>query len=100
MDDAGEMSAWYVFTAMGLYSYSPGDDDYIVSVPLFDTVEFDLGEASRTTIVKSGTGRKISEIILEGTGIDGYFVTHDQLKTAKELVIATEQAEPGSEIRK
>lgn len=100
MDDAGEMSAWYVFAAMGLYSYSPGDDHYIVSVPVFDTVELDLGEASRITIVKSGSGRKISEITLDGTAIDGYFVTHDQLKTGKELVIATKQDEPDSGIRK
>ena len=38
MDDAGEMSAWYVFNAMGIYTYSPADPEYIVSVPLFDKV--------------------------------------------------------------
>jgi len=38
MDDAGEMSAWYVFNAIGLYPYSPADDTYIVTVPLFDKV--------------------------------------------------------------
>jgi putative alpha-1,2-mannosidase len=35
MDDAGEMSSWYVFNAIGLYPYSPADPNYIVSVPLF-----------------------------------------------------------------
>ena len=35
MDDAGEMSSWYVFAAIGLYPYSPADPRYIVSVPLF-----------------------------------------------------------------
>ena len=34
MDDAGEMSSWYVFNAIGLYPYSPADEDYIVTVPI------------------------------------------------------------------
>ena len=40
MDDAGEMSSWYVFNAIGLYTYSPADAEYIVTVPLFDKVTF------------------------------------------------------------
>ncbi len=32
MDDAGEMSSWYVFNAIGLYTYSPADAEYIVTV--------------------------------------------------------------------
>ena len=34
MDDAGEMSSWYVLNAIGLYTYSPADPEYIVTVPL------------------------------------------------------------------
>src|SRR5690606_27347462 len=36
MDDAGEMSAWYVFSALGLYTFSATDPEYLVTVPLFD----------------------------------------------------------------
>ena len=39
MDDAGEMSSWYVFNAIGIYPFSPADEDYIISVPLFDKVQ-------------------------------------------------------------
>jgi putative alpha-1,2-mannosidase len=39
MDDAGEMSSWFVFNAMGFYPFSPADPNYIVSVPLFDKVD-------------------------------------------------------------
>src|SRR5882757_7344284 len=35
MDDAGEMSSWYVFNAIGLYPFSPADDNFIISVPIF-----------------------------------------------------------------
>lgn len=90
MDDAGEMSAWYVFAAMGIYPYSPGDAEYIVSVPLFNSVKLDLGEQSEFTISKNNAGRKITDLSIDGNPVDGYFVTHDQLKNGKELIILTE----------
>ena len=34
-DDAGAISAWFVFTALGLYPECPGSDKYILGVPLF-----------------------------------------------------------------
>jgi len=89
MDDAGEMSAWYVFNAMGFYTYSPADAEYIVSVPLFDKVEFTLDEHTAFTIRKDGEGKKIQQITYGDEAIDGWFITHDQLKEGKELVITT-----------
>lgn len=90
MDDAGEMSAWYVFNAIGLYTYSPADPEYIISVPLFDKVEFTLGNNTTFTIRKEGHGKKIQQITYGDEEIDGWFITHDQLKEGKELVITTE----------
>lgn len=90
MDDAGEMSSWYVFNAMGLYTYSPADPEYIVTVPLFDTVSFQMGDGSKFQIRKEGEGQKIQQITYDDQPIDGWFVTHDQLKQGKELVIKVE----------
>jgi len=89
MDDSGEMSAWYVFNAIGLYTYSPADPEYIVTVPLFDKVTFDL-HGKPFTITKQGNGRKITGITYDGQKIDGWFINHDQLREGKELVIYTE----------
>ncbi|MDR1155048.1 MAG: GH92 family glycosyl hydrolase [Bacteroidales bacterium] len=90
MDDAGEMSAWYVFNAIGLYTYSPADPKYIVTAPLFDRVDVSMGDG-HFTIVKKNSGRKISSITYDGQKKDGYFVSHDDLKKGKELVISLEQ---------
>lgn len=90
MDDAGEMSAWYVFNALGLYTYSPADPEYIVTVPLFDKVELMMEDGKQFTITKKGNGRKITDIHYGGRKIDGWFVSHDELKEGKELVITTE----------
>jgi predicted alpha-1,2-mannosidase len=90
MDDAGEMSAWYVFNAIGLYTYSPADPEYIVSVPLFDKVLFTLGDGTRFTIRKKGNGKKIEQITYGDIPVEGWFMTHDRLKEGKQLMIITD----------
>lgn len=89
MDDAGEMSSWYVLSAIGLYSYSPADPEYLVTVPLFDKVRFSLGE-SEFTIVKSGKGRHKVAASYDGQPLEGLFVSHEQLLQGKELLIECE----------
>jgi predicted alpha-1,2-mannosidase len=89
MDDAGEMSSWYVFNAIGLYTFSPADPEYIISVPLFNKVEFNLGDKS-FTIIRKNSGKKISNITWGDKKIDGYFISYDELKKGNRLVITTE----------
>lgn len=90
MDDAGEMSSWYVFTAIGLYPYSPADPRYIVSVPLFQKTTFRLNEGNTLTIVKENAGKRITGITVGGKKLNGYFVEHSDLEAGKDLVIATQ----------
>jgi putative alpha-1,2-mannosidase len=89
MDDAGEMSSWYVFNAIGLYPYSPADPKYLVSVPLFQKITFKLNEGKTVTILKKNSGERITSITYGGQQIDGYFVNHSDLGARKELVITT-----------
>lgn len=88
MDDAGENSSWYVLTSLGLYTFSPADPVYIVSVPLFDKVEFNLGE-KKFTIIKKNSGKKIDNITYDNKKIDGYFIPHSELLRGKKLIITT-----------
>ena len=90
MDDAGEMSAWYVFNAIGLYTYSPADPEYMVTVPLFDKIRFTLGDNTTFTIRKSGNGKKIQGITYCGNKLEGWFISHRQLQEGKELTVQTE----------
>jgi putative alpha-1,2-mannosidase len=90
MDDAGEMSAWYVFNAIGLYTFSPADPEYIVTVPIFDEVKLKLGDKT-TTIRKEGEGRKIDKITYGGKKLYGYFIPDVDLKKGEDLVITTEK---------
>ena len=42
-DDTGQMSAWYVFSAIGLYPVSPGSPHYEIGSPLFEEARVDVG---------------------------------------------------------
>jgi predicted alpha-1,2-mannosidase len=89
MDDSGGLSAWYVFNAIGLYPFSPADPKYIITVPIFDKVVFNMDDTP-FTISKKNDGRKINNITYNGKKINGYFISHDDLKKGKELLIVTE----------
>lgn len=48
-DDAGQISAWYVFTAMGFYPVNPVAAEYTLVKPLFEQVTIQTGPATTTT---------------------------------------------------
>jgi predicted alpha-1,2-mannosidase len=89
MDDAGEMSSWYVFNAIGLYTFSPADPEYIISVPIFDKVDVKLDKNVVFTILKKNSGKKITGITYGDKKIDGYFISYNELKKGRKLVITT-----------
>jgi predicted alpha-1,2-mannosidase len=47
-DDAGAISAWFVFSAMGLYPDCPGSGEYRLGVPLFDSISLTIPRTGRT----------------------------------------------------
>lgn len=90
MDDAGEMSSWYVFNAMGFYPFSPADPKYIVSVPLFDKVVIKPGVSGTSfTIIRKNAGKKISDIRYGEKKINDYFLPDSDLKRGGVLTITT-----------
>lgn len=89
MDDCGEMSSWYVFNALGFYPYSPADPEYVVTVPMFDEEKIQLGQGT-LDIVRKNSGLKLAKITCDGREMKGYFISDQQLKQAKQLVIQTE----------
>ena len=90
MDDAGEMSSWYVLNAIGLYTYSPADANYLVSVPLFPRVTLRTGDGRSVDIIRQGDGEGIKQILCGKRSLKGWFVDHDQLFQAGQLTIVTE----------
>ncbi|TAN17385.1 MAG: glycoside hydrolase family 92 protein [Chitinophagaceae bacterium] len=80
MDDAGEMSSWYVFNAMGFYPFSPADTYYLVTVPVFDKVKLKLKGHPSFVIKRQGGGTKIEGITLNGEKLKSLRIYHRQIE--------------------
>lgn len=91
MDDAGEMSSWYVFGALGLYPLSPADPEYIVTVPIFNEVNWTPSSGKKVTITNPNGGRNLNQIKVDGKKIDGYFISHDLFKNGGKIEIETKK---------
>jgi predicted alpha-1,2-mannosidase len=55
-EDCGQMSAWYVLGALGLYAVDPVSTNYVFGSPLLDRAELDLGEGRTLVIKATGNG--------------------------------------------
>lgn len=71
-DDAGQMSAWFVFSAMGFYPVAPSTPDYYLASPIFEriTITPSSGKEFRITAPPSSTG-KGEEKSLKGVRLNG-----------------------------
>uniref|UniRef100_UPI00189E91AE GH92 family glycosyl hydrolase n=1 Tax=Alistipes shahii TaxID=328814 RepID=UPI00189E91AE len=76
-DDTGTMSAWAVFTMLGLYPDCPGEPYYTLTSPTFDRVEIDT-ERGTLVIEKSGEGY-IDRMTLGDKPLKNYRILHDEL---------------------
>ena len=81
-EDCGQMSAWYVMSAMGFYPVTPGSDIYVIGTPLFDTLTINL-ENGNTFEVRakniSESNIYIHSVIYNGEPWSKSFITHDMI---------------------
>ena len=82
-DDTGTMSAWAVFTMLGLYPDCPGEPYYTLTVPTFDRAEIDT-ERGTLVIDKHGEGY-IRRMTLGEKPLTRYRVSHDELLRSGKL---------------
>ncbi|MCW5898203.1 MAG: GH92 family glycosyl hydrolase [Flavobacteriales bacterium] len=55
-EDCGQMSAWYVLSALGLYPIDPGDPNYTLGLPRFPEAVIHLGDGRRLRIIGESEG--------------------------------------------
>jgi predicted alpha-1,2-mannosidase len=88
-EDCGQMSAWYVLSAAGFYSVTPGSRVYAIGSPLFPEVRFNL-ENGKTFVIKAGNVSDrnfyIQSARLNGKSYSKSFITHKDIMAGGELV--------------
>jgi predicted alpha-1,2-mannosidase len=82
-DDAGQMSAWYVFAALGFYPVDPVSNNYLLTTPLFDRIIISLPNAKKLTIVTHKQSKKsgyISAVKWDKKVYTKNYLSHERLK--------------------
>jgi len=78
-DDLGAQSAWYVWSALGLYPVTPGTTDLAVNTPVFPHAEIRTGTGRRIVIDTQGTGPHIQGMAVNGVNWNRTWLPSDLL---------------------
>ena len=81
-EDCGQMSAWYVFSALGLYPYSPASGEYQIGSPIFEKSTLNISEKISFIIEAQNVSDEniyIQSATLNGKNFNNTTITHKQL---------------------
>ncbi len=80
-EDCGQMSAWYVFSAMGFYPVTPGSNHYILGTPLLEKATINLENGNQFTISAEGASELtyIKNVWLNGVELERSYISHDDI---------------------
>jgi len=98
-DDLGQMSAWYVFTALGFYPVAPGSNEYVIGRPFMPRATLNLPNGKRFTVIAVGLDDAhlyIGTATLNGKPLERAFLRHEEIMAGGELRF-TMQAQPNKE---
>jgi putative alpha-1,2-mannosidase len=100
-DDAGQMSAWYVLSALGWYEVCPGVPEYWIGSPSFDRVEVQLPGKRTLRIVAQGaeSGKEyVERVELNGQPVRDWKLTYDQIMQGGDLVYVMSDVPPANTV--
>lgn len=82
-EDCGQMSAWYILSATGIYEVTPGSGVYAFGTPLFKEIKFNL-ENGKSFIIRapnvSASNIYIGSVRLDGKTLPRAFITYDEIQ--------------------
>ena len=88
-DDCGQMSAWYLFSAMGFYPFNPCGGDYVIGAPQFAEIAMDVGGGRTLRMTAKGLSKAnkyVKSVSFDGKPVEGFVLRHAQLAKGGELV--------------
>lgn len=77
-EDNGEMSAWYILSALGFYPVTMGSDEYAIGSPLFDEVTLNL-ESGKSLVIKANNNSK-ENVYVQSMKVNGKDYTKSYIK--------------------
>lgn len=85
-EDCGQMSAWYILSALGVYPICPGTGEYVFTAPLFKRAVISLfGEEDLVITADHPEYPYIKSVTFNGEPVDAQFITFERLRDGGEL---------------
>jgi predicted alpha-1,2-mannosidase len=81
-EDQGQTSSWYVLSALGFYSVTPGVDEYVFGSPAFEKTSINLENGKKFTIIANGNSKDnvyIQSAMLNGKPYTKNFIRHEDI---------------------
>jgi predicted alpha-1,2-mannosidase len=88
-EDCGQMSAWYVISALGFYAVDPASGNYVFGTPLFDRAVIDMGSGHRLVVEakrKSEQDQYVQSITLNGKPYEKTWFRHADIASGGSIV--------------
>jgi predicted alpha-1,2-mannosidase len=86
-NDCGQMSAWYVFSALGFYPVNPAEGLYVIGSPVVDKAMLNFGKRPFTVVAENNSPQNIyiQSATLNGRVLENSYISHAQLLAGGEL---------------
>ena len=85
-EDCGQMSAWYVLSAMGLYPVCPGTGEFVLTAPIFNKITLALPEGKHLVITADHPEFPyVKDVVFNGERIEAQFIGYDALMQGGKL---------------
>lgn len=93
-EDCGQMSAWYVMSALGIYNIAPGQQEYLVGLPQFAKAVLNLENGKKFTILNSGAVVNRDNIYLQGLNLNKkaynkLYINHSSIENGGDFEVFT-----------
>lgn len=98
-EDCGQMSAWYVLSAMGFYPVNPVEGRYQLGTPLFRKVTIKTGVEKKFVITANKENDQyiyVKEVILNGKKLERTWITHEEIMNGGTLEFVLDTQIPAS----
>ncbi len=87
-EDCGQMSAWLVMSAMGIFPFTPGDPEYLIGTPWFEHMTIHLENGRQFTVNAPGASSQkfyIQSAVLNGQALSRSFLSHETVAQGGQL---------------
>ena len=87
-EDNGSMSAWFIFSSMGFYPVCPGSKEYIMGIPLWDSLKIKLSDGKELEIVTEENfahKKYVQSVKVAGKEYSERKISHDELINAGKI---------------